>query len=238
MQLDPARLPPDELHNIKMMVAFVQENVRSLNQTERMIYTTVWMHIARAVAPVGAGNLNFRLDIAKAGLSKLTRQRLVWFDDDLRAVLQCPPFSALHTSHEVKAFGWEKAYVCSFIDAPLSLLIYGPNAWLDVESTCPRSGEILRYKVKLDSDHQLHVDAPIEAETWRIWMPSPDDGYLSTAPHGIRGRVNAFLTQADFDTYQQYHPDPLPGSLYTLSQAVYLSECLLRAYQTALETEY
>jgi hypothetical protein len=168
------------------------DTLSRLNHTERMIFTTLWMYIAQASAPVGAGNLRYRLDIAKDALDALVENRLVWFDNDLRAVLQCPPFSALHTAHEVKAFGWERAYVCSMLDVPLALLVYGPNTWLKAESTCPRSGEILRYRVMLDNQQQIHMDVPPEAANWCVWIPSPADGYLSIEPNGVRATVNLF----------------------------------------------
>ncbi len=234
MDIDRTRLPADQLDNVTKLITFVEENIRDLLHVERVIFTTLWMYIARASAPVTANNLKQRPMVIKATMDKLIHKRLIWFDTDLRAVLQCPPFSALHTAHEVKAFGWEATHECSFIDAPLALLIYGPNTWLNVQSTCPRSGEVLNYQVLLDSDQQLQIKAPAKAADWCVWIPNTEDGILSLETSGLRSRINAFHTQADYQTYEHYHAEFATGTLYTLPQAIYLSECLLKAYQQAL----
>jgi hypothetical protein len=204
-----------------------------LTYIERTIYTTIWMLIARVSAPIVAPNLNYKPDVIRAALDKLIHNRLMWFDNDLHAVLQCPPFSALHTPHQVKAFGWERAYMCSIVDAPLSLLVYGPNTWLNVETVCPRSGEYLRFRVMLDDHFALKIDAPAQATQWRIWVPSSEDGALSLGPQGSRARMNAFHSEADFDIYRYYRPDEI-GAMYTLEQAVYLSQCLLESLRKSL----
>lgn len=237
MDIDPTRLPDNTADNIKAMVSFVQQHLETLPPLERMIYSNIWMQMARHHVPVTPRLLKYRDDIVHTAFHRLVLNRLIWFDDDMRAVLQCPPFSALHTHHEVKAFGWERAYACSFIDAPLALLIYGPNTWLLVESTCPRSGELLRFRVQLDSDGQLQIEAPAESAQWCIWIPTVPDGHLSIEIDGTRSYTNAFNTVTDFETYQQYQPNCPPGTLYTLEQAVYVSECLLRAYQSALDKD-
>ncbi len=235
--LETERLPEDQAENVTRLVNFIGHQVGALTHTERAIYTTLWMTIARASAPVVVANLNYRADTLRDTLDKLMHHRLIWFDEDLRAVLQCPPFSALHSAHEVKAFGWDRAYVCSLPDAALSLLVYGPNTWLNVDSTCPRSGEVLRFRVMLDAYHSLKLEAPADSKQWCVWLPESPDGHLSVGTNGLRSKINAFNTRADFETYQQYNPLPGSGTLYTLEQAVYLSECLLRAFEHALSSD-
>lgn len=235
--LETERLPENQAENVTRLINFIEHNISALTHTERAIYTTLWMTIARASAPVVVANLNYRADTLRVALNKLMHHRLIWFDEDLRAVLQCPPFSALHSAHEVKAFGWDRAYVCSSLDASLSLLVYGPNTWLNAESTCPRSGEVLRFRVMLDAYHCLKLEAPADSKHWRVWLPNSPDGDLSVEANGLRSKINIFNTQADFETYQQYNPLPASGTLYTLEQAVYLSECLLRAFEHALSTD-
>jgi hypothetical protein len=193
------------------------------------------MLIARASAPIVARNLNYKPEVIQSALDNLIARKLLWYDGDLRAVLQCPPFSALHTTHQIKTFGWERAYACSFVDAPLALLIYGPNTWMEVHSTCPRSGEELRYRVMLDDSFALRMDAPASANQWRVWIPSQVESLDSLGVRGERAHMNAFHTPADLDTYRHYNPEAV-GTVYTLPQAVYFSECLLRTYQRALTT--
>ncbi len=234
MDIDRTRLPVNQVENVTKFVAFTEENMLDLQDVERMIFTTLWMYIARASAPVTANHLKHRPMVIKATMDKLIYKHLIWYDNDLRAVLQCPPFSALHTAHEVKSFGWEGAYVCSFIDVPLALLIYGPNTWLKAKSVCPRSGEVLEYQVMLDSNQEFQVKAPSEADEWRIWVPNAVDGQLTLETNGLRSRINAFHSSVDYETYEHYHPDFGAGTLYTLEQAIYFSQCLLHAYQKVL----
>ena len=238
MNLDASRLPPGEAENVKKFVSFVQTRIEKLARLDRIIYTMIWTNLARTTIPVTPRVLSkYREETVNFAFQRLVENSLIWFDDEMQAVLQCPPFSALHTHHEVKAFGWERAYVCSIIDAPLSLLVYGPNAWLKIESTCPRSGEILTYRVKLDSNQHLELDAAAESANWRIWIPRTENGNLPVEPMGIRSRIHGFNTQTDFETYRQYHPETNAGTLYNIEQTLYLSECLLHGFQQALETD-
>lgn len=239
MNIDLSRIPADEAENVQNLVLFIHERIGRLAQIDRGIYTTIWMNLTRVAVPLTARAFHkYREETVLFAFQRLMRSDLIWFDDEMQAVLQCPPFSALYTHHEVKAFGWDRAYVCSILDAPLSLLIYGPNTWLNVESTCPRSGEILTFRTKLDSNRRLQLESRAESANWRIWVPRTEGGNLSIKPMGIRARVNGFNTQTDFETYTQYHPTPASGTLYTLEQAIYLSECLLHAFQEALETDF
>ena len=47
-----------------------------------------------------------------------------------------------------------------------------------------------------------------------------------------RLRIGAYHTQEDLDT-QRFYEDGPPGMVYTLEQAMYLSECLLFGYRRA-----
>jgi hypothetical protein len=201
-----------------------------LPRQECATYTAMWTLLAQTSAPVNITSRQYDASVQKM-LRDLTDLGLLWYDPDLRAVLQCPPFSALTTLHRIKAFGWNPTYACTFLDIPLTLLLYGPNAWLDVESTCRRSGEGLAFRVMVDNDQMLHVQSPPEAVDWRIWVP---EKLPLLAGPGIRqtGAV-AFYTPADVETYQHYNPDE-PGEIYTLEAALYFSECLMRVYKQAL----
>lgn len=234
-QPDAHRLPDHQLDYVSRLVTYMAERIGTQTAVERTIYTTIWVLIARISAPIVARNLNYKPEVIQAALDHLIAEKLLWYDPDLRAVLQCPPFSALHTPHEVKTFGWERAYVCSFVDAPLALLIYGPNTWMDVRSVCPRSGETLQFRIKLDDSYALHYEAPTEAVEWRVWVPASIESLMSLGVHGARARMAAFRSQADLDTHRHYNPED-EGVVYTLNQALYLSECLLHAYQRALAT--
>jgi len=231
MPVESRRLPENQAEYVNDVLARITHNITVLSPVERTIYTTTWMLIARVSAPIVTRNLNYKADVLQAALDHLIAQNLVWYDPELRAVLQCPPFSALHTPHEVKTFGWERAYTTSIVNAPLALLIYGPNTWMSVHTVCPRSGEELHFRVLLDDRGVLRIDAPADADTWRIWIPAEIETMMALGPHSRP--INAFHTQADLDIDRQYHPDT-PGVSYTLEQAMYFSECLLNAYQVAL----
>jgi hypothetical protein len=167
-------------------------------------------------------------------METLNDRKLLWYDHDLRAVLQCPPFSVLHTPHQVKVFGWERIYASSFIDIPITLMVYGPNTWLSAQSVCPRSGETLAYKIKMREDFTLQADPPREASRWRIWIPpiAPADSdaepYLQF--HRLRSKINAFNSESDLEMHREYDSPNDPGVVYTFEQAMYLSSLFLVAY--------
>lgn len=218
---------------LSALVRQMTDPVCQLTPVERAVYMHIWLLIARISAPVVARNLNYDPDLVQSLLDKLTRHHLLWFDPDLHAILQCPPFSALHTPHQVKTLGWERTYMCSFLDSPLSLLVYGPNTWVQVETICPRSGERLGFRVMLDQRYRLRLDAPQSAAQWRIWVPLPPNNIYALGLNGDRSKINAFYTQTDFETYMQYAPSE-DGIVLTFTQAMELSQTLLQAYQSAL----
>lgn len=231
--LDAQALSDDQRTYVDLVVTKAHERIETLTQVERAIFSTVWTMMARASAPVVVRNLNFGAEATHQALTRLIELGLLWFDTDLRAALQCPPFSVLSTPHRVKAFGWDVAHTCSFIDIPLTLLLYGPNTWLSAQSTCPRSGENLTFRVLMDERGDLRLDAPASAQRWRIWMPEVTLDGLTVGTSGTRSRINAFFTRADLDTYLHYHPSE-HGSAFTLEQAIYLSQSLLGAYRQVL----
>jgi hypothetical protein len=139
----------------------------------------------------------------------------------------------LSTPHRVKVFGWEPAFACSFVDMPLALLLYGPNTWLSAQSTCPRSGEKLAFRVLMNDSRSFRLDAPASATRWRVWLPELPASGLTVGGSGVRSRINAFFSQADLDTYLHYHPAER-GTGCTLEQAVYLSQVLAQTYHTVL----
>jgi hypothetical protein len=234
---DARRLPDGQLDWARAAVEGYTVLIDSLSPDERALYGSIWRFLARNHAPATSRQFK-HLNLAPAAVSTmihtLNDQKLVWYDEDLRAVLQCPPFSVLHTPHQVKVFGWERIYVSSFIDIPITLMIYGPNTWLNAQSVCPRSGETLAYKIKMREDFTLQADPPREAERWRIWIPLPTLPDLDTAPylqlHRLRPRINAFHNEGDLDTHRQYNSPEEPGVVYSFEQALYLSNLLLLAY--------
>jgi hypothetical protein len=170
-------------------------------------------------------------------IAHLNRLGLLWFDDDLRAILQCPPFSVLHTPHQVKVFGWERAYASSLLDIPATLLVYGPNVWLEAKTTCPRAGETLTFRVRLREDDSTQFELPDEFENWRVWLPLPDarsDDAFSDF-HKIRSKISAFYSDQDLDTHRQYETSS-SGIVYTLEQALYLSSLLIQVYRTVSQS--
>lgn len=226
-------LTEDQRAYVNTVSARCVEHLEALTPAERAIFTTIWTLMARTSAPVVVRSLHPSLEITHSALAKLTANGLLWFDNDLRAVLQCPPFSVLSTPHRVKAFGWDAAFACSFIDIPLALLLYGPNTWLSAQSVCPRSGEKLTFRVLMNDQHALKLDAPASASRWRIWLPDLPTGELTVGSSGARGRVNAFFSSADLDTYLHYHPTER-GTRYTLEQSICISQALVQAYNAVL----
>lgn len=236
LEVDAQRLPEGQSMWVTALLREIYALGSRLTPAERVLCTNLWHALSKAIAPIPIGNLT-RLthqstDI-QALLTGLNARRLVWIDPDLRAVLRCPPFSALHTPHEVKAFGWNRAFAASFIDSPLTLLTYGPNVWITSQSICPRSGEMLKFRVMVDDTFTLYIDIPPEAEQWRVWLPLPDilpDQDLLFHLDSLRSKINIFNSQADLDTHRQYQNDPI-GAVYTISQSTYLSNCLLHCYR-------
>lgn len=231
--LDAAALSEDQQAYVSAVTAKCAAHLAALTPAERAIFTNVWTLMARTAAPVVVRALHASAEVTQSALTKLVSHGLLWFDPDLRAVLQCPPFSVLNTPHRVKAFGWNAAFVCSFVDIPLALLLYGPNTWLSAYSVCPRSGERLTFRVLMTDQRTLRLDAPASAGRWRIWLPELPLAGLTVGSGGGRSRVNAFFTSADLDTYLHYHPAER-GYRFTLEQAVYLSQALLQVYYAAL----
>lgn len=233
--LDAHRLPEGQETWVASLLARYLALLQSLTRDERVLYTQTWKQMARHNAPVVARSVLQSGQSATAAqrlMSSLNNSKLLWFDHDLHAVLQCPPFSVLHTTHEVKAFGWERSYACSFVDMPLALLVYGPNVWMECVSQCPRGGEKLAYRVRMDDQFHLHLDAP--PNDWHVWLPlpaSPEEDALQ-AFHRIRPRINAFYSLDDLHTQRQYQASD-PGVVYTLAQSLYLSECLMLVYRYA-----
>ena len=207
--------------------------IAGLSSPQYAIYTALWSLMARASAPVVVRNIGFDQQHVQSVIDQLRAQHLIWYDDDLRAVLQCPPFSALHTPHQVKAFGWDRAYTCSFIDALMTVLLYGPNTWIKIDSTCPRSEERIAFRALMTSDYRIRLDTPREAEGWSVWMPSPGQDGLGVGVRGTRPQINAFFTYTDLETFLNYQPDQR-GARSTLPQVVYLAEQLLIAYMPLL----
>jgi hypothetical protein len=111
------------------------------------------------------------------------------------------------------------------------LLLYGPNTWLEVESACRRSGEILALRVMIDNQQQLHFEAPPESTDWRIWVPEKMP--LLVDPDVRQAGAVGFYSPADFETDHHYNPGER-GEVYSLADALYFSECLMRVYKQAL----
>ncbi|MBZ0288576.1 MAG: hypothetical protein K8I30_13245 [Anaerolineae bacterium] len=234
---DARRLPEGQLDWVRSAVEGYIALVEALSPDERNLYAGIWRYLARNHAPATSRQFN-HLHLAPVVVSDimeaLNERKLLWYDNDLRAVLQCAPFSVLHTPHQVKVFGWERIYASSFIDIPITLMVYGPNTWLSAQSICPRSGETLAYKIKMREDFTLQADPPREASRWRIWMPaiaqaeSEDEPYLQF--HRLRSKINAFNSDSDLDMHREYTSPDDPGVVYTFEQAMYLSSLFLVAY--------
>jgi hypothetical protein len=238
--MDATRLPDGQATWALALVQRIVEVLNAISSEERAVYSQVWKLMALYGSPITTNHfadLKYPAEHIRQVLAALDEIGLLWFDGDLRAVLRCAPFSVLHTPHPVKVFGWERAYAASLIEAPATLLVYGPNVWLNVQTTCPRSGETLKFRVMVRDDSTLRYDAPPDAEHWVIWLPLPDDpleGDVFDWLQLSRLRIGAYHTQEDLDT-QRFYEDGPPGMVYTLEQALYLSECLLFGYRRALD---
>lgn len=239
--VETALLPPGQSRWARAVVNGYLEALDALSPDERVLYAQIWKDLARYSSPAAVRQfpgVNRHLFVIQQMIASLRDRSLLWFDDDLRAVLQCAPFSSLVTPHQIKAFGWDRVYTTSFVDIPLTLLVYGPNVWLNAESYCPRSGEVLAFRVQMRDDGSLNIDAPSNANEWRVWLPLPevpaDDAYAQF--NKARPRVSAFNTQNDLDTHRQYHGTDA-GVVYTFDQSMFLSTCLLKTAKDILYTE-
>lgn len=232
LPLDSERLPDGQADWVRELVGSLNAVLDTVSDEERRLYRQIWQHLARYNSPVPVRQfpgINRHLFVVQQMIASLKDRSLLWFDDDLRAILQCPPFSVLTTAHQVKVFGWERVYTTSFVDTPLTLLIYGPNVWLDAQSTCPRSGETLGYRVMLRDDRTLRYEAPSAAQSWCVWLPADSSSReVYSAFHQTRSKINAFNSQEDLTTHLQYQGDA-QGVIYNFEQALYLSQCLLQS---------
>lgn len=239
---DARRLPDGQLDWVRAAVEGYSALVEGLSPDERALYGSIWRHLARFYTPTTSREFKqLNLTPARVGqmMMDLNARKLVWFDEDLRAVLQCPPLSVLHTPHQVKVFGWERIYATSFIDIPVTLMVYGPNTWLTAQTVCPRSGETLAYKIRMREDFTLQADPPREASRWRVWLPRPAQPEADVAPyvqlHRLRPRINAFNSAGDLDMHRQYTTPDEAGVVYSFEQAMYLSNLLLVAFAQVMQ---
>jgi hypothetical protein len=232
--LDIKQMPGEEW--LEAITRQVETLIARLSVEERSLIPQIWKHIATYNTPAAARKLvNRQATHDQQVITGLSERKLLWFDNDLQAVLQCPPFSALHTPHEIKVFGWERTHASSFIDLPGVLLVYGPNVWLDTRSTCPRSGEKMQFRLRAGADGALDYEAPPEASGWRVWLPMPGDmaGEAYQQFHSLRSKINLFFTQDDLDTHRHYQSES-SGMVYTFEQALYLGMILARTYRRIL----
>jgi hypothetical protein len=239
---DARRVPEGQIDWLRAAIEGYTALVNGLSPDERGLYGGMWRYLARYHAPATSRqfrHLNMAPVVVGQIMETLNDHKLLWFDEDLRAVLQCAPFSVLHTAHQVKVFGWERIYASSFVDIPVTLMVYGPNTWLSAQTVCPRSGETLSYKIKMREDFTLQADPPREASRWRIWMPMPTQPDPDLSPylqfHRLRPRINAFYSENDLIMHREYTAPDAPGVIYTFEQAQYLSNLLLVAYMQVLE---
>jgi hypothetical protein len=236
--LDATHLPDGQIDWTRTLVDQFVMLLDSLTADERGLYQQIWKQIAVRHDPIPLrqfGQIHRNSPPPEQTIANLSERKLVWYDRDLKAILQCPPFSILHTPHHVKAFGWERAHAVSALDIPSTLLIYGPNVWLDVQTACPRSGEMISFQIKMRQDHTLEWQAPPDSEAWRMWIPLADppaaDAYGEL--HELRSRIHIFYTQNDLDTHRHYQSYS-GGIVYTLDQAMYLGNALLHCYASTL----
>lgn len=237
--LDANRLPEGQFDWARDLLTTCNSRMAALSVEERRVCIHLWKHMARSKALATVRHfspLKLNPTVLEALLLELSGRGLLWYDKDLHAVLQCPPFSSLLTPHTVKVFGWDRVFVPSVLDLPLTLLLYGPNTWMEAATACQRSGDPLVFRLKMREDLTLEVDAPSDSVNWRVWMPMPlrpvDDVFVHL--HSQRSRISAFHTLDDLNTHQQYSTNAI-GIVYTLEQTVYLSSLLLNAYATLVE---
>jgi hypothetical protein len=234
MVLDTQGLPGEDW--LQVAASQLEALISRLSPEERSLIPQIWKHIATYNTPAAARKLvNRQANRDQQVISGLNERKLLWFDNDLQAVLQCPPFSALHTPHEIKVFGWERTHASSFIDLPGMLLVYGPNVWLDARSTCPRSGEKMQFRLRLGGDGTLDYNAPPESAAWRVWLPVTGDDTADayTQFHSLRPKINLFFTLDDLETHRHYQSES-GGTVYAFEHALYLGMGLARAYRRIL----
>ena len=223
---------PQQAEQVADLTQKLQAEFESLDADSRQALSLIWGLIAQATAPIAINATSRQSETSlQHNLESLSAAGFIWYDTDLRCVLQCPPFSALTTNHRVKAFGWDNAQVCSLVDAPLALLLYGPNTWMTVCSICHYSGEELEFQMMVDDNLRFRTHMPLEARDWHIWVPSAGADVHRTDHQQHAAR--SFFTAADFETYRESGPEEA-GVLYDIDEAMAFSRCLLRIYHKAL----
>ncbi|MCA9914678.1 MAG: hypothetical protein KC496_15100 [Anaerolineae bacterium] len=238
--IDERRLPEGQAAWIEAITTQYTALVSELTAEERHLYVYVWESMTRFIAPVSIrqyGGVKQPQVVVQQMVASLNARKLLWYDDELRAILQCPAYSVLHTANQAKAFVWGRAFACSFIDAPSALLVYGPNVWVDIHGVCPRSGEELSLKAKMREDFKLEFDIPSGGQEWCVWLPSYSEVTSERAYEEfnmLRSKINVFHSLQDLQTHQQYQDDAGIGVIYTLEQALYASQFLLYAYSHVL----
>lgn len=229
--IEHSRLPAGQADWVRELVSGYVAALEGLTPEELQLYAQIWKHLARYGSPATVRQfpgINRHLFVVEQMVASLSNRKLLWFDTDLHGILQCAPFSVLLTPHQIKVFGWEKVYATSFVDIAQTLLVYGPNVWMEAQTTCPRSGERLNFRLLMRNDNTLQIDAPFAAAYWRVWLPLPDNPSPNAFAEfsSLRGKINAFNSLSDLETHRQYQ-QMNNGVVYTLEQAIYLGSCLL-----------
>src|SRR5262245_8607177 len=114
--MDATRLPDGQATWAWALVQRIVEILNTVSSEERAVYSQVWKLMALYGSPITSNHfadLKYPADHIRRVLADLDKIGLLWFDEDLRAILRCAPFSVLHTPHPVKVFGWERAYAAS-----------------------------------------------------------------------------------------------------------------------------
>lgn len=228
--INAADFPEGQAEWISTLHESVGRALLDLDRDQRGMLRRVWEYMANHTTPPPL-KLFSQIPQALALLVELSAAHLLLYDGQLRSVLQAPPFSAIQTPHQIKAFGWERVYITSPLDAPLALLIYGPNVWMEMRTVCPQTGASLVYRLMMQEDGGLVPEQPGDAVSWRLWIPLPQQSLEEPAYvfNRRRSQIRFFQTEADLERFRMRQGSS-EGMVFTCQQALAFSRQILALY--------
>ena len=228
--LNMADLPQGQAEWMQSLLESMGRTLLDLDRDQRSLLRRLWQHMANHTDPPSLKLFN-QFPQALALLIELNEAHLLLYDGQLRSILQSPPFSAIQTTHQIKAFGWERVYITSPLDAPLALLVYGPNVWMEMRTVCPQTGAALVYRLMMQEDGGLIPESGGDSAHWRLWIPFPEQS-LEDPLHLFnrrRSQIRFFQTESDLERFRT-RQGVSEGMVFTCPQALALSRQILAQY--------
>lgn len=228
--LDFSALPTGQAEWMQSLFDNLGRILMDIDRDQRHMLRRIWEFMASHTVPPTL-KLFTQNPQALALLVELNETQLILYDGQLRSVLQAPPFSIVQTPHQIKAFGWERVYVTSPLDAPLALLTFGPNVWMEMRTICPQTGAALVIRLMMREDGALIPESSGDTSQWCLWLPLPDQS-LEEPSHIFnrrRSHTRFFQTRDDLERFR-IRQGSAGGVVFTFEQALAFSRHLVNLY--------